>query len=423
MELMNYVERLLDDSLSLQCTLQFRDFISKNGAQIDDKNKGLMDNCFDCIQEAITRNTLDSVVEINLKDILLLRRQNWQYPHMQEKISDVTWKEIYMNLNGSGDALKYCEDTESSQVPAKTCTHLIQTQQSTDSGFGEDEILWECEEEFRKDLQEINGFSKARLEDIPEAECPDKELLAGIQIIGKDQSLVEEAEQILRTHFNRRKSVSPPAPTEKPDIPASPADYMPPQPPKGDNCKLPDHWYLPPPPPAPPSMTPAPQEKSSVPTSPVDYMPPQPPKGDNYKLPDHWYLLPPPPPPPPVQEPDCHPVRLNRQLSEVKQRYEGMVIRQPIGAGISPDALQEIEKSMPDGIFTARGRRTMFGRYRSAMGNTSESEAVCYKYSREQLLAYSDSIYAREPPPEWSYLEKIYPDICLKKVSSYFDRK
>ncbi|OWF39640.1 uncharacterized protein LOC110464799 [Mizuhopecten yessoensis] len=415
MELLNYVEKLVDDRLSLQCTLQFRDFVSKNGSKIDERNKGLMDNCFDCIQEAITRNTLDSVVEINLKDILLLRRQNWNPPHMQDRFqkgqtSDVTWKEISMNLSGSSDS-SYgdSEDTESSpgQVTTRTetSTHLIQTQQSTDSGFGEDEILWDCEEEFCKDLQEINGFSKTRLEDIPEAECQGNkeiaELLAGLQITGKNQSLVKEAEQILRSHFNERKSTSPPQVTT----------YQPPAPP----------------------------ENSSFPTSPVNCMPSQPPKADNYKLQksvdlsksavpllDHWYLLPPPPPPPmEEEESEHHPVRLNRQLSETKQRYDSIVIRQPIGAGISADLLQEIEKTMPDCIFTARGRRTMFSRYRSAMGKScsADSEPVIHHYSKEQLLACSDSVYAKQPPTEWSYLKKVYPDICLTKVSNYFDRK
>lgn len=67
----------------------------------------------------------------------------------------------------------------------------------------------------------------------------------------------------------------------------------------------------------------------------------------------------------------------------------------------------------------------MFSLYYKAIGKTSfpDAERASYKYTREELIACSDSIYAKEPPAEWSYLEKIYPHVCLKQVTSYFDRK
>ncbi|XP_064611052.1 uncharacterized protein LOC135475187 isoform X2 [Liolophura sinensis] len=104
-------------------------------------------------------------------------------------------------------------------------------------------------------------------------------------------------------------------------------------------------------------------------------------------------------------------------------------VRQPIIAGTSD--LEDIEVTMPSGLYTPKGRRAMFKKYSDqvlrAQGNdvsevTEGPESrPKIQYSWEELLACATSKHARCCPSDWTYLRHIFPDICLEQVPCYFD--
>ncbi|KAK2180269.1 hypothetical protein NP493_448g00000 [Ridgeia piscesae] len=49
-----------------------------------------------------------------------------------------------------------------------------------------------------------------------------------------------------------------------------------------------------------------------------------------------------------------------------------------------------------------------------------DPDQECITYTGEALLAYAESPHARVPPQDWSYLSKVFPEVCHTQVDDYF---
>ncbi|KAK3085525.1 hypothetical protein FSP39_004652 [Pinctada imbricata] len=98
------------------------------------------------------------------------------------------------------------------------------------------------------------------------------------------------------------------------------------------------------------------------------------------------------------------------------------VIRQPIGPGFSSCVIAKIEATLPDGMCTAKGRRKMFEKYRKlVLGEDKDQDnSPPPSYTREDLLALADSPLSKIMPEEFSYLSKIFPEVCPMEPPVYW---
>ncbi|KAL5022851.1 hypothetical protein ScPMuIL_002006 [Solemya velum] len=116
-----------------------------------------------------------------------------------------------------------------------------------------------------------------------------------------------------------------------------------------------------------------------------------------------------------------------RSVRSVKRNKTFIASRNPIGPGTSKDEINEIEATQPNGKLSAKIRRRMFRFYLEAVTTSQDSvedrpdERPVIGYTTEELLSYSRSSHAHHAPPEWSYLVKIFPEVCLHQADEYFD--
>ncbi|XP_052063397.1 uncharacterized protein LOC127703046 isoform X2 [Mytilus californianus] len=109
-----------------------------------------------------------------------------------------------------------------------------------------------------------------------------------------------------------------------------------------------------------------------------------------------------------------------------KNKSKNNVMRQPIGPGTSDKLVKEVEKTLPDGMHSAKGRRAMFKVYNSAMYvadyDDHEKTKLPQSYDREELLYLALSPLSKKCPAELSYLSKVFPDVCFTQVDTYFHK-
>ncbi|CAC5396448.1 unnamed protein product [Mytilus coruscus] len=109
-----------------------------------------------------------------------------------------------------------------------------------------------------------------------------------------------------------------------------------------------------------------------------------------------------------------------------KNKSKNKVMRQPIGPGTSDKLVKEVEGTLPDGMYSAKGRRAMFKVYNSAMSvadyDDHEKTKLPQSYDREELLYLALSPFSKKCPTELSYLSKVFPDVCFTQVDTYFHK-
>ncbi|KAL3859481.1 hypothetical protein ACJMK2_009700 [Sinanodonta woodiana] len=92
-------------------------------------------------------------------------------------------------------------------------------------------------------------------------------------------------------------------------------------------------------------------------------------------------------------------------------------IREPISPSSSADYVQKVEGTMPGIPFSAKWRRKMFAKYMRTidMEVILDGDGCILQYSIEELVGYANSPSSLTMPSEWSYLTKVFPEVCLSK--------
>ncbi|KAK3589101.1 hypothetical protein CHS0354_017443 [Potamilus streckersoni] len=90
-------------------------------------------------------------------------------------------------------------------------------------------------------------------------------------------------------------------------------------------------------------------------------------------------------------------------------------IREPISPTSSADFIQRVEGTMPGITISAKWRRKMFAKYMKTFDVKVilDNDVPILQYSIEQLVGYANSPASLTIPYEWSYLTKIFPEVCL----------
>ncbi|XP_061198300.1 uncharacterized protein LOC133206363 isoform X2 [Saccostrea echinata] len=121
------------------------------------------------------------------------------------------------------------------------------------------------------------------------------------------------------------------------------------------------------------------------------------------------------------------PKHLIRKIQNADSNGNGKLVveRNPLGPGSDPSVIADVEKGLPKSIYSPCGRRAMFKKYNTAVcfedidsDDLEEKEKLFY--SREALLKLANSPLSKQKPPELSYLQKIYPEVCLSEAKKYF---